>query len=220
MSRSHLERPLYPTPSHSHILIIVVFGIVLGATSGCVKYRSSEPKRTATEQLLLSTAADHALENINVSLLEGRTVFLNTTYFDAIDKEYVIGSIRDLFFSSGAPVVDDLDEAEVVVEVRSGAFSIDGADTLTGMPTLPFPVPFAGVIQTPEIPLYKAERQKSIAKFALVAYERDSGKHVTSTGPTIGTAYDNHYQILGLIKFNLTDIPEKKALDQFRPKKR
>ena len=219
MSRSHLESPSKATPGLSYILTFVVLGIVLGAASGCVKYRSSEPKRTATEQLLLSTAADHALKSLDVSILKDRKVFLNTTYFDAVDKEYVIGSIRDLFFSTGVPLVDDMAEAEVVVEMRNGAFSIDGADSLTGMPSLPFPVPFVGVIQSPEVPLYKAERQKAIAKFALVAYEKDSRKHVTSEGPAVGTAYDIHYQILGLIKFNRTDIPEKKVVDQIWPRK-
>lgn len=220
MSRSHLESLPKLHPGLSHILTFVLFGIVLGAASGCVKYRSSEPKRTATEQLLLSTAADHALNNLDVSILKGRKVFLNTTYFDAVDKEYVIGSIRDLFFSAGVPLVDDLDGADVVVEMRSGAFSIDGADSLTGMPSLPFPVPFVGVIQSPEVPLYKAERQKAIAKFALVAYETLTRAHVTSAGPAVGTSYDIHYQILGLIKFNRTDIPEKKVVDQFWPEKR
>ncbi|MDA1273461.1 MAG: hypothetical protein O2960_05340 [Verrucomicrobia bacterium] len=197
-------------------LLFATLGMVLGMTSGCIKFRSSEPKRTATEQLLLSTAADHAMTNIDVSILKGRKVFLNTTYFDAFDKEYVIGSIRDLLFSSDVIVVDAVTEADVVIEARSGAFSIDGANSLTGMPSLPFPVPFAGVVQTPEVSLYKADRQKSIAKFALVAYERESRKHVTSIGPAVGTAYENHYQILGFVKFSRTDIPQKKSLKWFQ----
>lgn len=196
--------------------LISLLAVFIGTTTGCIKFRSSDPKRTATEQLLLSTAADHAIKKIDVSMLKGRKTFLNTTYFDAFDKEYVIGSIRDLLFSTGVILTDTAPEADVLIEVRSGAFSIDGADTLTGVPTLPFPVPFAGVVQTPEVALYKADRQKSIAKFALVAYERESRRHVTSIGPTIGTAYENHYQILGLVKFSTTDIPEKKSPSLFK----
>ena len=202
--------PLWTVGLSRHLTFTAIAAFLTVGT-GCIKFRVSDPKRTATEQLLLSTAADHAVMQIDVSMIAGRKAFLNTTYFDAYDKEYIIGSFRDLFLSSGVLLVDTAAEAEVVVEARSGAFSIDAADTLTGVPTLPFPVPFAGVVQTPEVSLYKSERHKSIAKFALVAYERESRKHVTSIGPTVGTAYDNHYQFLGIIKFETTDIPEKQT---------
>ncbi len=178
--------------------------------SGCHSIKVTEPARTATEQLLLSTATDHAVQDIDLSVLNGRKVFFDPSFFESYDDGYAIGSIRELISKSGALMVAERKDSEVVVEARSGALGIDSRDSLFGLPELTVPVPLAGQVNSPEISLYKAEHADAIAKFALLAYETVPGTFVHSTGSMVGKAKFHHYKILGFINWRSTDIPEQK----------
>ena len=194
-----------------NILTVLTFCCV-ASTAGCMKTRLTDPKRTASEQLLLSTAADRALAEAEtqVSVLAGRTVYINTSYLESYDQYYVNGAIRDLLSRAGALLMNDIKDADIVVEPRSGALSIDSGSALGGIPSIPIPIPTVATLETPEVAFFKSENQASVGKFALLAYERESRQHVFSTPALVGTAYRNHYQLLGVVKFLRTDIPEYK----------
>lgn len=184
-------------------LALVVFG------AGCTQTTLTAPQRSATEQLLLSTAADRALGCTNLAQFDGKKVFVDGNYLDSYDSKYVLGAIRDVLNRSGALLVGNQTNSDFVVEPRSGALSIDSADTLIGVPSSGVPVPLAGTVSIPELALYKSQRQYSLAKLALLAYETHSGKHYYSSGPLIGHAYNHHYRFIGFVTFNTTDIPAK-----------
>jgi hypothetical protein len=57
--------------------------------------------------------------------------------------------------------------------------------------------------------IYKSEKQYSTAKLAILVYERDSKKHVASSGPLIGRANIKYYKFLGYIGYTQTTIPEQ-----------
>jgi hypothetical protein len=167
------------------------------------------PQRSATEQLLLSTAADRAIGSTNLSIFEGKKVFFDTTYFESYDAKYVEGAIRDALNRAGALLVRVETNSDIVVEPRAGALSIDAASTLVGVPSSGLPVPLAGTVSIPELALYKTQKQFSLAKLALLAYDTHSGKHYYSSGPLIGKAYNHYYSIIGFITFTSSDIPTK-----------
>jgi hypothetical protein len=175
--------------------------------AGCTSTKTTTTARTATEQLLLSTATDHALQNLGLEIFAGRRVFLDGTYFDSYDSKYVLGTVRDALSRAGARLVDVATNSEIVVEARSGALAIDESDTIFGIPSIGVPIPLSGTIQTPEIAFYKAERQRSVAKFALVAYTRRAD-HVYSSGPLDGSSFDKHSRVL-FVSWHRTDVPEK-----------
>lgn len=182
-------------------------GILLG---GCTQTGLTKPQRSATEQLLISQAADEALAKADLSMLQGKKVFVDKTYFDGYDKEYAIGSVRDCVSRAGGLLVSKLDESEIILEPRSGALSIDGSSSVLGIPASAAPVPFAGAVQLPELALYKSEKEYSIAKIALLAYERESRQHVMSSGPLVGRANIKYFKFLGYIGYTKTTLPEKK----------
>ena len=188
-----------------HCLGLALLGLLL---TGCQSLKVSEPKRTATEQLLLSTAADRGLQGVDLAPLRGKKVFLEEQYFRSYDQEYILGAIRELISTNGAFLVRKIDEAEIVVEARSGGLGIDSRTSLFGIPEIPIPIPMVGTIATPEIALYKAELHDSTGKFALLAYDNNAGAYVHSTGPLAGKAYFNHYKLLGFFHWRRTDIPE------------
>jgi hypothetical protein len=177
---------------------------------GCSQSTTTNPTRSATEQLLLSTAADRALKTIDFSSFAGKKVFVDASYLDSYDSRYVIGTVRDLLSRNRALLVSELAESDVVVEARSGVLSIDASDSLIGIPQTGAPVPLGGALSIPELALYKASRQNSLAKLALLAYETKSHAHFLSSEPLPGRAYNRYYKILGVIKWTATDLPEKK----------
>ena len=202
--------------------LTLTLALLAGLASGCVnKQRMTEPARSVGEQLLLSTAIDRALSELDmeaIGRLKGFKVYLSTTYLKALDQEYLIGSLRDLLFSSGALVVDDPVQAQMIVEVRSGANSLDSATVTAGIAedqALPNPVTGAPVA-LPELALFKKENNVSVTTVALVAYHTNTRVHVFSSGTLLGGAYDRHYQILGLLRLRFTDVPELRAIKRLK----
>lgn len=176
--------------------------------SGCASTDITNPKRSATEQLLLSTSADRALATTDLTPFAGKKIFLDTTYFDSYDSKYAEGEIRDAFSRAGALLVADAKSADVIVEPRSGGLSIDYMESLIGVPHLAIPIPLTGTFEMPEIAFYKTEKQFSYAKIALLAYASQSRAHIYSSGQLLGKAYNNYHKIL-FISWVFTDIPEK-----------
>jgi hypothetical protein len=176
--------------------------------AGCTTTKTTTTARSATEELLLSTATDHALQNIGLEFFSGRRVFLDATYFDSYDSKYALGTLRDAISRAGALLEDNATNSDFIIEARSGALAIDASESLFGVPSMPVPVPLAGVLQTPEIAFYHAQRQNSVAKIALLAYARQSREHVYSSGSLDGKAYDKNYKVF-FVSWSRTDLPEK-----------
>ena len=181
--------------------------------AGCTTTEMTSPPRSVTEQLLLSTAADRALQTANFGIFANHRVFVDSTYFDSFDSKYVIGLLRDALDRAGARLVANSTNCDYVVEVRSGGHSIDNSESLVGIPKTAVPVPLTGVITIPEIALYKSKKQHSISKFAVLAYARPSGEHVYSSESLFGKAYYNYYKILFCISWGTSDIPERKKAE-------
>ena len=176
---------------------------------GCTQTGLTKPQRSAVEQLLISTAADQALERVDWSVIRGKKVFVDSSFYESTDDDYVVGTIRDHVSINGGLLMKRAEEAELVLEARSGALSIDASSTVIGLPAGAAPIPFVGAVSLPEIAIYKAEKQYSTAKIALLIYERESREHVASTGPLVGRANIKYYKFLGYVGYTKTTIPEK-----------
>ena len=194
------------------LFVPAIASALLGAA--CNQTGLTKPPRSAIEQLLISSAADRALAQAHWSFVHGKKIFVDRSVYESTDKDYVIGSIRDYVSINGGMLVQKLEDADYILEPRSGALSIDASSSVIGVPASSAPIPFAGAISLPEIALFKSEKQYSTAKLAILVYERDSRQHVASTGPLIGRANIKYYKILGYIGYTKTTIPEKQ-----RPKK-
>jgi len=176
---------------------------------GCSSQEITSPARSATEQLLLSSAADQALATANLSIFAGRKVYFDFTYFDSYDSKYAEGEIRDAFSRAGALMASDNKSADVVVEARAGAFSIDTNAGFFGLPSIPLPIPgTAEEPVTPQVAFYSSQSQVSYAKIALLAYDNKSRAHIYSSGPLDGRAY-NTYKAILFLSWWATDVPEK-----------
>lgn len=197
------------SPLRGSVVVLTVLSLAALIAGGCAQNVLTSPPRSATEQLLLSTAADRALAMTNFSVFDGKRVFVNPAYYESYDSKYVLGTVRDLISQRGGLLVDNVTNSDVVAEPRSGALSIDNSDIFFGLPAMGVPIPLAGTFSIPEFALFKVNKQDSIAKFALLAYETHGRGHYFSTGPLVGKAYSHYYKFLGFIIFNTSDIPAK-----------
>lgn len=190
------------------ILPVIILTLMIGA-AGCSNIRESLPERTATEQLLISTAADRAIEKLDVDFAPGTRVWFDVSKFEAYDEGYVIGSLRAHLLTRGAALVPERTTADVVVEVRSGALSINESSNLVGMPAFEIPIPLAGMFELPEIALLKRHEQVGIAKLALSVYDATDGHYIDAVGPAYGLSWSDRWSVLGVGWTTSNVDPEK-----------
>jgi hypothetical protein len=194
----------------SFALPAAIYAALLGL-AGCTTDRLTEPGQTATEQLLISTAVDHAVANLDPTIPAGSKVFVDPQYFDnapgdaALYTKYAIASIRDRLLRLGLKLVDDRKAADVVAEVRTGGQSIDHHDFLVGIPAIPIPIPLAGTVTTPKVAFFEHDRQTGVAKLAVTAYGKD-GALSASTGPTYGLSKREEWVLLLFVTWTKKDI--------------
>jgi hypothetical protein len=164
--------------------------------SACTTTRETDPQRTATEQLLISTAADRAAAAMTLDLGPDRKCFLDATNFEGLDGKYAIAAIRSSLLKKGTLFVADKKDADTIVEIRSGALSIDKHESLVGIPSIDIPIPLAGDFGTPEIALYKTEEQEGVAKFAATAYDAKDGSFLGESTPPLGRSHIKRHVVL------------------------
>lgn len=158
----------------------------VAAAAGCGTTKWSDSPRTATEQLLISDAVDRSISEIDFTVLSDRSVYLDTRFIvTTLDQNYVISTLRQHMLASGCIIKDKPEEADYVVEVRTGALGTNRNDVLLGIPATNLPT--VGLLPTgqaaiPEIALAKNTNQQAVCKIAVFAYERMSGRPVWQSG--------------------------------------
>jgi len=191
---------------------IAFLTIWIALINGCANVRITDPARTATEQFLLSQAAVKAVELLSFEVIHGRKVFLDVAYFAPAEKEFVLAELRAKLLHSGVNIAEKRENAEIIVEVRSGGVGIDRYESLFGIPSITAPAGTATAAQavtliTPEIAVTKKIRQIGFASVAYVAYWADTGEVVASSGPTIGKTYREDWWLLGFGPRSIGTIP-------------
>ena len=156
------------------------------------------PARTATEQLLISTAVDRAIEQIDFTPLAGKNVYFDPQYLEGIvDKNYVISTMRQHMLAQHCILNPDKQTAEFTIEARAGAVGTNHHDVLLGVPALSLPTgALIGMPSAiPEIPFAKSTDQKGVAKIACFAYNNTNGQAVWQSGvyPVVCNAKDSWF---------------------------
>ena len=180
------------------------------AVTGCGTTRISDTLRTGTEQLLLSTAIERAVNDMDFSVLDGKDVYFDPQYLRGVsDEGYIISSIRQRLLAEGAFLKATRDEATYVVEARAGTVGTNRQDVLIGVPqvTLPTGAMMPGAPSAiPEIPLAKKTQQRGIVKLAAFAYNQQTGQAVWQSGTYPITADSRDTWILGTGPFQRGSI--------------
>ncbi len=166
---------------------------------GCGTTRFSDTQRTATEQLLISSAVDDVVSRMNFSVLAGKKVFFEEKYLDGYtDNGYVVSSVRQQLLAHGAWLMEKKEEADYIVEARCGAIGTDRHDLLIGVPRMQLPAVVPGQPSfIPEIPFAKKSHQKGVAKIAVYAFNRKTGRPLWQSGVVQESSLSKDLWVLG-----------------------
>lgn len=191
-------------------------GLALGllALAGCTDQTVTEPPRSATEELLVSAAVDRAAERLATALPARRLtrpLYLDPVNLDSPDGRYAVGAVREALLRHGVRVVDERRQATYVLELRSGALSIDENSVLVGVPSLS--VPLIQGLSTPEIALFSEELHQGVVKLAATAFDPESGALVAASGPSYGFSHKAEWTALLVVSWTTSDL----TVDELRP---
>jgi hypothetical protein len=175
--------------------IVAAWVLVAVACAGCSTMKESFTPRTGIEQLLISSATDRALDQINFRNVARAKIFVETKYLDCTDKNYIIVALRQRLLEQGCTLVDKVEEADVVMEVASGGIGTDGNELYVGIPAIPLPPP--SPIQLPQVSLFKRTRSIGTAKLTVIAYDARTREPVINSGYALARADHRTVNVLG-----------------------
>lgn len=179
----------------------------LALLSACATARETSPARTATEQLLVSHAAERAASQFSLALPKGARVFLDTTYFRGEGSEYAASAIREALISRGSTLAHTRDGSDVVVEIRLGALSIDNMQRIVGVPRLTLPISETFTMVTiPELSAYSRRDRTGVAEFSAFAYDTRTGAPIALGARVAGTAKIRSHTLLMVLPFGQQEV--------------
>jgi len=184
----------------------VVFLLLAPLLGACSQLRESQPARTATEQLLFSSAIDRVCDQLAIELPTGSKVFVDASFVEGTDSKYLVASLRDRILRRGGNLVAARDQADLVFEPRIGALSIDRKESLVGIPSIPIPIPLAGDLNLPELALFKRDRRQGVVKLALTTYDAKTGAMRSSQEPVYSFSQQTDMTVLLFISWDENDL--------------
>ena len=210
---------LLPLPTSNRLPLALLLLVVLTLGSGgCATIRVTNPPRTADEQFLQSVAIRRAVSKLSFASLRDRNVYVDSSYlfdgnFPSNEQSFLLGELRNKALIEGVSLKDSYAEADIILEVRSGAIGVNRSDFLLGVPGLNAQVGTVDVgsanvpLILPEVAIVKTLEQRGYASVSLTAYWRDSGDLVASSGPFVGETERKDVWFLGIGPSTTGTIP-------------
>jgi hypothetical protein len=177
-------------PVGRRLLVLALLALV--STAGCLgDIRTTNTKRTAVEELLVSTAAERAIAKVDSSVFAGKRVFVDVERLAPFDKGYVVSAFQGYLAQGGASVVPARDKAQVVVEVRSGSSGIFDGKWGVGIPMVYASgfVAGSGGPTLPNLIEITYELREGWAKISGFAYDAKQGTYLAGWRDAYGMAY-------------------------------
>ena len=196
--------------SRSRIHITACLTLAL-ALAGCGTIKTTNSPRTGTEQLLLTSAWDDALQKVDFTPLTGVPVFLDTANLASTDQGWMISSIRQAMLAKGVLLRPKLEQAQWVVVASVGAYGTDEQNWLLGISQTTIPPTITGVPAgtIPKISLAERNTQQGVAKLGLFAYERGSGRLAWRSGTVMATSNAKEVYLGGVGPIRTGSIRER-----------
>lgn len=190
---------------HRSTLLVMLMGIFLSA---CTTSKVTTTPRSAVEMALMSESAELALLGLRGDLPTGARFYLDTSEFEAVDEEFVLSTLRLELLRQGLLAVEEREEADVIVIPRTAISAIDENSSLIGIPDLPIPVPGVGVIQTPEIALFKRAKQIGLTRLGYYGLNQGDSSLAFDAGTASGRSTYTRWTVLFMISFRTTNLSE------------
>lgn len=146
------------------------------ALGGCVTASQTNPSRTATEQMLVAHAAERAAKAFKLPFRPGTRIYMVPANFRGEGGDYAIAALRAAFAQQAMILANRPEEADVVVEVRIAALSIDETNRMVGIPAVTLPnMASLSIFNFPELAVYARRDRTGVAEILAFAYDAKTG---------------------------------------------
>jgi hypothetical protein len=163
--------------------------------AGCATIKESDTARTGVEQLLISSAADKALDKIDFRPIANAKVYVEEKYLDCVDKNYVLVALHQHLLTQNCTLADKAENADIVLEIGSGGVGTDRNELFVGTPQIPLPPP--SPISVPKMAFYSRIRAIGTAKLSVVAYDAKSKHAVINSGYQLARSDYKNWNLVG-----------------------
>jgi len=185
---------LFPERDPSQRLAAVgIGGLALAAlATGCFSaaHHMTETPRSATEQLLVTTAAERAVDELSWPDVRGRHVAVEVVSPNEQDAGYLKAALEAKARELGGKVVP-AEDADWILAARAGALGTERRELTLGIPEIPTPF---GI--TPGVSFYEHRRQRGWAQVRLAARDADGGMITAGITPVLTGAFRSSHRIL------------------------
>lgn len=182
--------------------------VLLVPASGC----GTSIQRNGTEQLLLSDSVDHAVDQLDLSGLAGRKVYLDTEYMRtfkgpniSVSSDYIVSALRQKLTTTGCHVQTTRTEADYILEARVGALGTDTMEVTYGIPSSNGVGAAATALSgapvfpsIPEVSVGKRNGAMGVSKVVVFAYHRETGIPVWQSGAAVARSDARDSWFLGI----------------------
>lgn len=173
-----------------------VLVMAMALSGGCGSRRVTDTPRTGSEQLLVAAAVDQAVAQLDFGPLEDRSVFIDDSLVERVDKTFLVATVRARAWTEGVRVVSAVDDADYVLELRSGAVGVNRNEYVFGIPSSEMPSQL-GSVPIPEAALYKSVDQSGVGRVSFVVYRRDDRRFFYASGPKFGFSNEKAWWLFG-----------------------
>lgn len=187
----------------------VLFASAMLYCLGCATVKESDTSRTGVEQLLISQAADQALDKVDLQPVSGARVFVDTQYLDCVDKNYVIVSLHQRLMAVNCTLTDKRDDADAVLEIASGAVGTDRHEFFVGTPQIPLPPP--SPISVPKMSVFNRVKAMGTAKFRVVAFDAKTRRPLINSDVALARSDYKHWSVVGTSSIASGSVPTELA---------
>lgn len=179
-------RLLRPRPFVSPLRLAArpTLALLLASTAlvGCGTTKFSDTGRTATEQLLISSAMEDVVDEYDYSRLAGLKIHIKIAN-STTDSDYLKSLVRQQLAANGAFVRDAIDDADYVLEVAPGTVGTNRYELMYGIPETSIPaIGTLAATSIPEFALIKRTDQKAQVKLNMWAYNKTTGAIIWQSG--------------------------------------
>lgn len=176
-------RPFFPRPFVSSLRFAAPLALASTALLGCGTTKFSDTGRTATEQLLISSAMEDVVDEYDYSRLAGLKIHIKIAN-STTDSDYLKSLVRQQLAANGAFVRDAIDDADYVLEVAPGAVGTNRYELMYGIPETSIPAigTVTSATSIPEFALIKRTDQKAQVKLNMWAYNKTTGAIIWQSG--------------------------------------
>ena len=185
---------------------LLLAGMLAVCCTGCATTTTSNTARTGNEQILISSAIDRAMSSVRFNEFANYSVFIDDKYLDGtVDKGYLVGTLRHKVLQGGGRIAGKVEDADVVLEPRSGGVGTDSEESYIGIPAVGIPgLPF----ELPEVKFAQRSSQIGTAKIGLVCYDAKTGAALGRGGDSTALTHANDTYVLGIGPFRSGSVVE------------